>query len=80
MNSFKLNGAPFLGIMLRIATDQLLMLQFGLLAGRENANHLPQTSVILNSMSEYTFDIWAAVLPLAPRKTMERAEEILKGE
>lgn len=27
-----------------------------------------------------TLESWAAVLPLAPRKTMARAEEMLKGE
>ena len=33
-----------------------------------------------NWLPERTWDIWAAVLPLAPMRTMARAEEMLRGE
>lgn len=33
-----------------------------------------------NRLPELTWDIWAAVLPLAPMRTMARAEEMLRGE
>ena len=35
---------------------------------------------IQNRLSKHTWDIWAAVLPLAPMRTMARAEEMLRGE
>ena len=33
-----------------------------------------------NRLPERTWHIWAAVLPLAPMRTMARAEERLRGE
>ena len=33
-----------------------------------------------NRLPERTWDTWAAVLPLAPMRTMARAEEMLRGE
>ena len=35
---------------------------------------------IQNRLSKHTWDIWAAVLPLAPIRSMARAEEMLSGE
>ena len=35
---------------------------------------------VQNWLLECTWDIWAAVLPLAPMRTMARAEEMLRGE
>ena len=38
------------------------------------------SSAAQNRLPERTWHIWAAVLPLAPMRTMARAEEMLRGE
>ena len=38
------------------------------------------SAVTQNRLPERTWHIWAAVLPLAPMRTMARAEERLRGE
>ena len=51
--------------------------------GPQTPAHRPKKQRLVatqNRLPERTWDIWAAVLPLAPTRTMARAEEMLSGE